>query len=126
MVSNWGYSSLAVLVFCVFFHGDTVNWLPGIAVMVSSCQILHGGGSPTVMVVLISRRWLKYIYFFVQLESSGLKCCYCIVEYICCMCGNAERRFTLVVLFCFSSVNKVECYVGTEMKRIMFLFSNVK
>jgi hypothetical protein len=70
MVSNWGYSCLVVLVFLVFC-GDTVNWLPGSAVMVSSWQMLHGGGSPTVVVVLISRRWLKYIYFVVQLESPG-------------------------------------------------------
>jgi len=32
MVSNWGYSCLATLVFC----GVTVNWLPGIAVVTTS------------------------------------------------------------------------------------------
>jgi len=79
VVSNWRYSCLAVLVFCLVFHGGKVNWLPGSAVMVSSCQMLHGGRSPTVMVVHISHRWLKYIYFIVQLESPGLKCCYCMV-----------------------------------------------
>ena len=30
--------------------------------------------------VLISRRWLDYIYFVVQLESSGLKCCYVVED----------------------------------------------
>jgi len=30
-------------------------------------------------------------------ESPGLKCCYCIVEYLFRMCGNTEWRFTLVV-----------------------------
>jgi hypothetical protein len=49
-----------------------VNWLPGNAVMVSSWQMLREGRSPTVVVVLISRRWLKYLYFVVQLESPGL------------------------------------------------------
>ena len=57
-----------------------MNWLPGSVVMVSSWQMLRGGRSPIVVVVLISRRWLKYIYCAVQLESPGLKCRYCIVE----------------------------------------------
>jgi len=61
MVSNWVYSCLATLVFC----GVTVIWLPGHAVMVSSWQMLRRGPSPTVVVELVSRRWLKYIYFFV-------------------------------------------------------------
>ena len=74
----------------LFGFGGTVNWLPGSAVMVSSWQMLHGGRSPTVVVVLISHRWLKYIYFVVYLESPGLKSCYCIVEYIFRMCGNTE------------------------------------
>jgi hypothetical protein len=59
--------------------------LAGSAVMVSSWQMLHGGQSPTVVVELISRRWLKYIYFIVQLES-----CYCIVEKLFRTCGNTE------------------------------------
>ena len=63
MVSNWGYSCLVMLVFCLVFRGGTVNWLPGSVVMVNSWQMLHGGRSPIVVVVLISRRWLKYIYF---------------------------------------------------------------
>ena len=66
--------------FCLVFRGGTVNWLPGSVVMVSSWQMLRGGRSPIVVVVLISRRWLKYIYCAVQLESPGLKCRYCIVE----------------------------------------------
>ena len=37
---------------------------------------------------LISRRWLKYIYFLVQFVSPGLKCCYCIVEYLFRTCVN--------------------------------------
>ena len=36
--------------------------------MVNSWQTLHGGRSLTVVVVLISCRWLKYIYFIVQFE----------------------------------------------------------
>ena len=56
MVSNWGYSYLATLVFC----GVTANWLPGSAVIVSSWQMLRSGRSPTVVVELVSRRWLKY------------------------------------------------------------------
>ena len=35
------------------------------AIMVSSWPVLHGGRS-TVVVVLINRRWLKYIYFIAQ------------------------------------------------------------
>jgi hypothetical protein len=35
-MSNLGYSCLAMLVFCLVVHGDTVNWLAGSAVMVSS------------------------------------------------------------------------------------------
>jgi len=61
MVSNWVYSCLATLVFC----GVTVNWLPGSAVMVSSWQMLRRGRSPTIVVELVSRKWLKYIYFVV-------------------------------------------------------------
>jgi len=57
-VSNWGYSCLAMLVFCLVFRSGTVNWLPGSAVVVRSWQMLRGGRSPTVVVVLISRRWL--------------------------------------------------------------------
>ena len=45
-----------------------MNWLPGSAVMVNSWQMLRGGRSPTVVVVLISRRLLKYIYFTVQFD----------------------------------------------------------
>ena len=71
MVSNWGYYCFAMLVFCLVFRGGTVNWLPGSAVMVSSWQMLRGGRSPKVVVVLISRRWLKYTHFVVQLESPG-------------------------------------------------------
>jgi len=67
LVSNWRYSSLAMLVSLVFC-GGTVNWLSGSAVMVNSWQMLCGGRSPTVVVVLFSRRWLKYIYLVVQLE----------------------------------------------------------
>ena len=36
MVSNWGYYSLVMLVFCLVFRGGTVNWLPGSAILVSS------------------------------------------------------------------------------------------
>jgi hypothetical protein len=64
MVSN----SLQCWFLCSVFRGGTVNWLPGSAVMVNSWQMLRGGRSPTVVVVLISRRWLKYIYLVVQLE----------------------------------------------------------
>jgi len=46
MVSNWGYSCLAMLVFCLIFRGGTVNWSPGSAVMVSSWQMLRGSGVP--------------------------------------------------------------------------------
>ena len=77
-------------VFCLVFRGGTVNWLPGSAVMIDSWQMLRGGRSPTVVVVLISRRSFKYIYFVVQLEGPGLKCCYCIVEYLFRTCGNTE------------------------------------
>jgi hypothetical protein len=61
MVSYWVYSCLTALVFC----GVTVNWLRGSAVMVSSWQMLRRGRCPTVVVELVSRRWLKYIYFVV-------------------------------------------------------------
>ena len=44
-----------MLVFYLVFRGGTLNWLPGITVMVSSWQMLRGGGTPTVVVVLISR-----------------------------------------------------------------------
>jgi len=80
------FGNAGFLVFC----GGTVNWLPGSDVMVSFWHMLRGGQSPTVAVVLISRRWLKYIYFVVQLESPGLKCCYCIAEYLFQTCGNTE------------------------------------
>jgi len=46
MVSNWGYSCLAKLVFCLVFRGGTENWLPGSAIMVSSWQMLRAGGVP--------------------------------------------------------------------------------
>ena len=36
MVSNWGSSCLAMLVFCLVFRGGTVNLLAGSAVTVSS------------------------------------------------------------------------------------------
>jgi hypothetical protein len=55
---------------CLIFHGGTVNWLPGSALMVNTLQMLHGGQSQTVVVVLISCRLLKYIYFIVQLEGQ--------------------------------------------------------
>ena len=58
---NMVYSCLATLVFC----GVTVNWLPGSAVKVSSWQMLSRGQSPTIVVELVCRRWLKYIYFIV-------------------------------------------------------------
>jgi hypothetical protein len=72
MMSKWGYSSLAMLNFCLGFRGGTLNWLPGSAVMVSSWQMLRGSRSPIVVAVLISRRWLKYVYFVVRLEGPGL------------------------------------------------------
>ena len=79
------------------------------------------------MLELISRRWLKNIYFVVHLESPGLKCSYCVVECQFRTCGNTECRFTLVVLFSVSSVNKVARYIGTEIMRIKsFSFSNVR
>ena len=70
MLSKWVYPCLATLVFC----GVTVNWLPGCAVMVSSWQMLRKDRSPPVVLELVSRRWLKYIYsyFVVYLESPGL------------------------------------------------------
>ena len=68
MVSNWVYSCLATLIFCCV----TTNWLPGSAVMVSSWQMLRRGRFPSVVVELVSRRWFKYIYFVVWLESPGL------------------------------------------------------
>jgi hypothetical protein len=49
--------------------------LAGSAIIVSSWQMLCGGRSPTVVVELITCRWLKYVYFVVWLEN-----CYCIVE----------------------------------------------
>ena len=55
-----------------FFRGGTANWLPSSAVMVSSWQMLRAGR--TVVVVLISRKRLKYVHLIVQLESPGLKC----------------------------------------------------
>jgi hypothetical protein len=63
------------------------NELAGSAVMVSSWQMLRGGRSPTVVVKLISRRCLKYIYIVVQLES-----CYCVVEDLFRTCGNTVAR----------------------------------
>ena len=106
-MSNWVYSCLVILVFCLVFRGDTVNCLAGSAVLVSSWQMLRGGRPSTVVVVLISRRWLKYIYFVVQLEGPGLTCCYCVVEYVFRTCGNTEWRFTLAVSFCFSCVGEM-------------------
>ena len=47
---------------CMVFCDGTVNWLPCSAVMVHSWQMLHGDRSPTGVVVLISRRWWKYIH----------------------------------------------------------------
>jgi len=46
MVSNCGYSFLAKQLFYLVFRGGTENWLPGSAVMVSSWQMLRGGGVP--------------------------------------------------------------------------------
>jgi hypothetical protein len=51
---------------CLVFRGGTVNWLLGSAAMATSWQMLRGGLSPTALVDLISRRWLKYMYFIVQ------------------------------------------------------------
>ena len=52
MVSNWGYSCLAMLVSLVF-RGGAVNWLPGSAVIVNSWPMLRGGRSLTVVVVML-------------------------------------------------------------------------
>ena len=93
---------------CFFFRGGTENWLPSSAVMVSSWQMLRGGRSPTVVMVLISRKRLKYIHLIVQLESPGLKFCYCVVEYLFRTCGNTEWRFTLVVLFLLITYSMVQ------------------
>jgi len=114
MVSNWGYSCWAMLVFCLVFRGGTVNWLPGSAVMFSSWQLLRGCRSPTVVVVLISRRWLKYMYCFVQLGSPGLKCCHCVVKYIFRTCGNTEWRFTLVVSCVREKLNGMAIVVDND------------
>ena len=40
MFSNCGYSCLAMLVFCLVFRGDTVNWLARGTVLVNSWQVL--------------------------------------------------------------------------------------
>jgi hypothetical protein len=66
MVSNWGYSCLAMLVSLFGFPWWYSESVARSAVMVSSWQMLCGGRSPTVVVELISCRWLKYIYFIVQ------------------------------------------------------------
>jgi hypothetical protein len=50
------------------FHGGQGNWVSGSAVMINSWQVLCAGQSPEVVVVFTSRRWLKYMYFVVQLE----------------------------------------------------------
>jgi hypothetical protein len=73
LLSNWVYSCLAALDFC----GAKVNRLPGSAVMVSSWQMLRRSRSPTVVVELVSYR---YIYFVVHLVNPGLKCCYSILH----------------------------------------------
>jgi hypothetical protein len=57
MLSNCGYSCLVTLVFCAI----TVNLLPGSAVMFNSWQMLRRGRSPTVVMELNSRRWLKIL-----------------------------------------------------------------
>ena len=88
-MSNRGVFLFDNVVFCLVFRGGTVTCLPGSAIMVSPLQILRGGRSPTVVAVLISRRWLKYIYFVVQFESPGLKR-YFVVEYLFRTCGNTE------------------------------------
>jgi len=44
-----------------------VNWLSVGAVMVDSWQMLCVDRYPTGMVVLISCRWLNYIYFLLHL-----------------------------------------------------------
>ena len=57
--------------FVWFFRGGTVNWLPGSTVMVNSWQMLRGGRSPSVVVVVLtSRRWLKNIHFVEQSTLS--------------------------------------------------------
>jgi len=56
MVSHWVCSCLATLVFC----DVTVNWLTLSAVMVSSWQMFRRCRTPSVVVELVSRRWLKY------------------------------------------------------------------
>jgi hypothetical protein len=75
---------------CLDFRSGTVNWLPGSAVMVNYWKMFRGGRSPTVVVVLISRWLLKYMYCVVQVEIPDLKCCYCIVECLFRMCGYTE------------------------------------
>jgi len=69
MVSNWGYSCLAMLV-CLVFRVGTVNWLLGSAVLVKSWQILCEDPFPIGVMVLISRMWLNYMHFVVQLEAQ--------------------------------------------------------
>ena len=52
---------------------------------------------------------------------------YCILEYLLRPYDNTEGVFTLVVLFCFLSVNKVACCIETEITRIMsFVLSNIR
>jgi hypothetical protein len=72
------------------FCGVTMSWLPGSAVMVSSLQMLGRGRSATVVVELVSCRWLKYIYFVVWLESPDLNIVICRLEYLLWPCGNDE------------------------------------
>jgi hypothetical protein len=68
-----------------------VNWLQGSAVMANSWQMLRGGRSPTVLVVRISCRWLKYIHFrisvhelpyCVQLGNKGLITSFSLLQHI--------------------------------------------
>jgi hypothetical protein len=87
MVSNWLYSCLAALVFC----GVTVNLLPGSAMMVSSCQMLRRGRSPTVALELVSRKWLKYIHLLrCVVGKSRFEYCNCMLEYLFRPCDNIE------------------------------------
>jgi len=54
--------------FFFVFRSFTVNWLPVSALRVNSWQMLHGSLFPTNVLLLISRTWLNYVYFVVQLE----------------------------------------------------------
>jgi hypothetical protein len=76
MVSKWGYSCLATLVFC----GVTVNWLPGSAVMVSFWQMLRRGRSPAVVVelkvvLIVSSHWqhnYRYVFYRLKFHTFSL------------------------------------------------------